>query len=103
VVSREQRTPGHRGRGRPARVFLLTDEARARHGRHTYDDLATAALRWIAVQGGEAAVGEFAAQRVAGLEARCRTAMEGAGDEPVARAEALAQALTPRVTLPRRR
>jgi predicted ArsR family transcriptional regulator len=94
VVSREQRTPGHRGRGRPARVFLLTDEARVRRGRHTYDDLAAAALRWIAAQGGEQAVGEFVAARVAALEARCRAAMEGAGDDPLARAEALAGALT---------
>jgi len=94
VVSREQRVPGHRGRGRPARVFLLTDEARVRHGRHTYDDLAAAALRWISAQGGAPAVSAFAEQRVAALEARCRAAMEGAGDDPLARAEALAQALT---------
>jgi predicted ArsR family transcriptional regulator len=94
VLSREQRVPGHRGRGRPARVFLLTDEARTRRGRHTYDDLAATALRWIATAGGAAAVSEFAAQRVAALETRCRTAMEGAGDDPMARAEALASALT---------
>jgi predicted ArsR family transcriptional regulator len=94
VVSRERRGPGHRGRGRPARVFLLTDEARVRRGRHTYDDLAVAALRWIASSGGPAAVSEFAVQRVAALEARCRAAMEGAGDDPLARAEALASALT---------
>ena len=94
VSCREQRIPGHRGRGRPARVFLLTDQARTRRGRHTYDDLAATALRWIATTGGEAAVSEFAAQRVAALETRCRTAMEGAGDDPMARAEALASALT---------
>lgn len=94
VISREHRTTGHRGRGRPARVFLLTDEARVRRGRHTYDDLAAAALRWMAAQGGEQAVSEFAAARVAALETRCRAAMEGAGDDPLARAEALAKALT---------
>ncbi len=94
VISRQQRVPGHRGRGRPARVFLLTDEARVRQGRHTYDDLAAAALRWIAQQGGDTAVSEFAAQRVAALEGRCRAAIEGAGDDPLARAEALATALT---------
>jgi predicted ArsR family transcriptional regulator len=94
VLAREQRVPGHRGRGRPARVFLLTEQARVRLGRHTYDDLATAALRWIAATGGDAAVSEFAAERVAALEARCRAAMAGAGDDPMARAEALASALT---------
>ena len=55
---------------------------------------AAAALRWISAQGGAPAVSAFAEQRVAALEARCRAAMEGAGDDPLARAEALAQALT---------
>lgn len=94
VISREQVVRGHRGRGRPARVFLLTDAARLRTGTHTYDDLASSALRWIAQQGGPQAVAAFAAEQVATLESRCRDAMEGAGDEPLARAEALANALT---------
>ncbi len=94
VTCRERPVRGRRGRGRPARVFLLTNEARLRRGRHTYDDLATAALRWIISHGGDAAVTEFANERVAALEARCRAAMEGAGDDPLARAAALAAALT---------
>lgn len=94
VVSREQTVRGHRGRGRPARVFLLTDAARVRCGTHTYDDMATSALRWIARTGGSQAVAAFAAEQVAALEARCRAAMEGAGDDPLARSEALADALT---------
>ena len=36
----------------------------------------------------------FAAAQVAGLEERCRAAMREAGDDPLARAEALAEALT---------
>ncbi|WP_425570947.1 helix-turn-helix transcriptional regulator [Rugosimonospora acidiphila] len=94
VIFREQPAQSQRGRGRPAKTFLLTDDARRRQGRHTYDDLAAAALRWIAAQGGEEAVGEFAAERVAALEARCRAAMADAGDDPMARAEALACVLT---------
>jgi predicted ArsR family transcriptional regulator len=95
VTCREQYSAqGQRGRGRPARAFLLTDEARRRQGGHTYDDLAAAALRWIAAEGGAQAVGAFAAERVAALEARCRAAMADAGDDPLARAEALAGALT---------
>jgi predicted ArsR family transcriptional regulator len=94
VVSREQSVRGRRRRGRPAKVFVLTDSARVRCGTHTYDGMATAALRWIARQGGAAAVDAFAAEQVAALEARCRTAMEGAGNDPLARAEALAEALT---------
>ena len=94
VYSREQPTRGHRGRGRPARVFVLTDLARGRCGTHTYDGMATAALRWISRRGGEPEVAAFAAEQVADLEARCRDAMEDAGDDPFARAEALAGALT---------
>ncbi len=94
VIAREQVNRGQRGRGRPARVFLLTDGARLRCGTHTYDDLAGAALRWIATHGGQEAVARFAADQVEALETRCRDAMEGAGDEPFARAEALASALT---------
>lgn len=95
VEAREQRVmPGRRRRGRPPKVFLLTHAARVRCGGHTYDDLAASALRWIARHCGEDAVDAFAAEQVAALEARCRAAMEGAGDDPLARAEALAAALT---------
>jgi predicted ArsR family transcriptional regulator len=93
VCSRERPTRGQRGRGRPARVFALTDTARDGLP-HTYDNLAMAALRWIAEQAGPAGVETFAAQQVASLEERCRVAMAEAGDDPVARAEALAAALT---------
>jgi predicted ArsR family transcriptional regulator len=94
-VAAEQRpVRSHRGRGRPARVFVLTERGRLRCGRHTYDDIAAAALRWIARHDGPGAVSSFAADQVAGLEERCRVAMAGAGDDPLARAEALAGALT---------
>jgi predicted ArsR family transcriptional regulator len=93
VVTRERPTRGPRGRGRPARVFALTDAAREAFP-HTYDGLATAALRWIAAQHGPEAVAAFAASQVAGLEERCRAAMAEAGADPIARAEALARALT---------
>jgi predicted ArsR family transcriptional regulator len=93
VEVRERRSRGPRGRGRPAKVFALTDAGRERFP-HTYDGLATAALRWIADNGGPDAVAEFAAAQVAALEERCRVAMAEAGDDPIARAEALARALT---------
>ncbi|HLL67743.1 MAG TPA: metalloregulator ArsR/SmtB family transcription factor [Micromonosporaceae bacterium] len=93
VTSRERPTRGSRGRGRPARTFTLTEMAREGLP-HTYDGLATAALQWIAAQGGRGAVEAFAAAQVSGLEERCRTAMAEAGDDLFARAEALAGALT---------
>jgi predicted ArsR family transcriptional regulator len=92
VTTRSAGAP--RGRGRPAKVFLLTDAARLRCGTHAYDNIASAALRFIAARSGEQAVAEFAEAQVSALEQRCRTAMEGAGDDPMARAEALAAVLT---------
>jgi predicted ArsR family transcriptional regulator len=93
VVSREQPVRGARRRGRPARVYLLTDAGRETLP-HTYDDLAAAALRHLAAIGGQEAVARFASEQVTALEERCRQAMAGAGDDPQARAEALAAALT---------
>jgi predicted ArsR family transcriptional regulator len=93
VTAREQHVQGARGRGRPAKIFSLTDAGRLRCGPHTYDDLATAALRWIA-KDGETAVVAFAADLVGGLEERCQAAVREAGDDPMARADALAEALS---------
>jgi len=93
VDSRDQAVRGPRGRGRPAKVFALTEAGRETFP-HTYDDLAATALRYLARLGGEKAVAAFAAERVAELEERCRAAMAAAGDEPIARREALAAALS---------
>jgi predicted ArsR family transcriptional regulator len=93
VETREVRSAGPRGRGRPAKAFKLT--AAAREGfPHLYDGIATAALRWISDTGGPQAVSAFAASQVSALEQRCHSAMREAGDDPIARAEALAEALT---------
>jgi predicted ArsR family transcriptional regulator len=94
VTAREQLQRGARGRGRPAKLFSLTDAGRVRCAPHTYDDLATAALRWIARDGGETAVVAFAAELVGGLEQRCDAALRHAGDDPMDRAEALAEVLS---------
>jgi predicted ArsR family transcriptional regulator len=93
VEAREVRLQGPRGRGRPAKEFVLTAAARESFP-HFYDGIATAALRWIAQRGGPEAVSEFAESQVAALEERCRQAMCEAGDDPIKRAEALAEALT---------
>lgn len=93
ATDREQRPLGgaQRGRGRPAREFLLTAAGRASFP-HAYDDLAAAALRFLAETGGEAAVAEFADRRVGVVEARHRVQVRGAG--PAHQVEALAEALT---------
>jgi predicted ArsR family transcriptional regulator len=91
ATDREQRPLGgaQRGRGRPAREFLLTAAGRASFP-HAYDDLAAAALRFLAETGGEGAVAEFAERRVGVVEARHGARVRTA-DHKV---EALAQALT---------
>jgi predicted ArsR family transcriptional regulator len=91
VESREERVYGPRGRGRPAKVFVLTDTGR--HDFHqAYDDLAATALRYIAESGGDEAVVGFARQRVAEVEERYRELLAVAPESD--KAQVLAQALT---------
>jgi len=67
VEAREPRVQGNRRRGRPAKLFAITDLGRERFDQQ-YDDLALQALRFLEETGGDAAVLEFARRRVAGLE-----------------------------------
>lgn len=93
AADREQRPLAgrQRGRGRPAREFLLTDAGRAAFP-HAYDDLAAAALRFLAETGGEEAVTAFAERRVATVEERHGAEVRSA--DPHDRVAALAGALT---------
>lgn len=69
VEAREPRHVAVRGRGRPAKVFALTEAGRDGFDQQ-YDDLAVQALRFLAETGGDAAVREFANRRVAFVEER---------------------------------
>ena len=69
VVARDPRPSAQRGRGRPAKVFALTERGREGFDQH-YDDLAVHALRFVRETGGETAVKAFADQRVAFIEER---------------------------------
>src|SRR6266487_701846 len=84
------RTYGSRGRGRPAKLFAITDAGRSAF-EHAYDDLATSALRFLAEVAGPGAVAEFARRQVAELERRYQPVMESAGEDKVG---ALAEALS---------
>ena len=66
IETRTARTYASRGRGRPARLFAITDAGRSAF-EHAYDDLASSALRFLAQTGGPAAVEEFARHQVAEL------------------------------------
>ncbi|NIJ11756.1 putative ArsR family transcriptional regulator [Saccharomonospora amisosensis] len=90
--TRQASRRGPRGRGRPAKLFLLTEQGRARFG-HAYDDLAVSAIRFLAEHAGEPAVRAFAERRVAALVEPYRDAVTHSPGAS-ARAKALANALT---------
>ncbi|MFS1303032.1 metalloregulator ArsR/SmtB family transcription factor [Streptosporangium longisporum] len=88
---RTARPRGQRGRGRPAKLFAMTDQGRSAF-EHAYDDLAGSALRFLAERVGEEAVAEFARSQVAGLVDRLRPQMrEVPADQ---RVRVLAEALS---------
>jgi len=89
IEARERRPLGQRGRGRPARVFVIADPARDHFG-HTYDALAAQAMRHLRETSGPDAVGDFARARLVELENKCAAAVD-AGQDPVS---ALADTLT---------
>jgi predicted ArsR family transcriptional regulator len=91
IEARTARRPANRGRGRPAKLFAITDVGRSAF-EHAYDDLATSALRFLAEVAGPGAVAEFARRQVADLERRYGPVVQGA---PAAeRVSALAEALS---------
>jgi predicted ArsR family transcriptional regulator len=67
VETRQPRVEPVRGRGRPAKLFALTQAGRDRFDQQ-YDDLAVQALRFLAETGGPDAVRAFAERRVAFVE-----------------------------------
>jgi predicted ArsR family transcriptional regulator len=91
IEAREPRVYGHRGRGRPAKVFVVTDAGRDAFYQ-AYDDLAVSAMRFLAENGGDEAVAAFARRRVGELEDRYRAAVAGAPEDE--RTQVLAEALT---------
>jgi predicted ArsR family transcriptional regulator len=88
----QARPSASRGRGRPARVYALTDAGRAAFP-HGYDDLATTALRYLDETGGPAAVQAFAEHRANALADLLRPRVL-AGADLAGRSEALADALS---------
>ena len=93
------RTPAAatRGRGRPARAYVLTPAGHhaiaAADASTASDDLAVEALAFVAEQLGPDGVAALAERRVAGLAHRYGPLVEAAGPDVAARTEALAGAL----------
>jgi predicted ArsR family transcriptional regulator len=91
VEARNARPYGTRGRGRPARLFAMTDAGRSAF-EHAYDDLAASALRFLAEVAGPDAVTDFARRQISELERRYRPVVEAAAPED--RVRVLAEALS---------
>src|SRR3954468_8587794 len=72
LEARDPRATASRGRGRPAKVFVLTDAGRDSLDQ-AYDDLAVQAIRFLAETGGDDAVRRFADRRAAKIEQRFET------------------------------
>jgi len=91
IETKTARTYGNRGRGRPAKVFVITDAGRSAF-EHAYDDLAANALRFLAETAGPDAIAEFARRQVSDLERRYAPAV--AQGDLGHRVQALAEALS---------
>jgi predicted ArsR family transcriptional regulator len=91
IEIRRARPQAHRGRGRPAKLFAITDAGRSTFV-HAYDDLATSALRFLAETAGEEAVAEFARRQISDLERRLEPVVQAAS--PQQRVRVLAEALS---------
>jgi predicted ArsR family transcriptional regulator len=90
VEARDPDVRRARGRGRPAKLFALTEAGRDQFEQQ-YDDLAAQALRFLAQSGGDQAVTDFARQRLAWVEGSVATLREQRPE--LTPTEALAQVL----------
>ena len=72
LEARDPRVGSTRGRGRPSKVFLMTDEGRSQF-EHSYDDLAVAALKFMAAHSGDHLVTAFAESRAEDIERKANT------------------------------
>lgn len=90
LKSYEQRVYGQRGRGRPSKVFALTEAGRADF-RQAYDELAISALRKLVAAAGMQPVREVAEEQLGPIEDRFNELRAQDPDRPAI--ELLVQAL----------
>lgn len=93
LIEDHEATSGVRGRGRPARSFVLS-EGGHRALESDYDHLATEALRFLSREAGDDAVRRFAESRVGAVEQRYAAELASAGPDTAARVDVLVAALT---------
>lgn len=89
LEARDPHSALSRGRGRPSKVFMMTDSGRQQF-EHSYDDLAVAALKFMSSQSGEQMVQAFADSRAEDIKRKAEVALAKRSQK----SEALATFLT---------
>lgn len=92
LEAREPHVVSGRGRGRPSKVFVMSDAGRERF-EHSYDDLAVSALKFLQGEMGPEALMAFAQMRASDIERTLSTLIDSQMSS-AARTQALAQFLT---------
>ena len=92
LTARDPFQSPERGRGRPSKVFVMTDMGREKF-EHSYDDLAVAALKFMASKNGEHLVNEFATSRADDL-VRKGDAIKNSNKSLFEKSKSLAKLLT---------
>ena len=87
LESREPHAALSRGRGRPSKVFIMTDNGRQKF-EHSYDDLAISALRFLSTKNHNY-IKEFAQNRAEDLEKKIEKKFEKSKDKVKALADFL--------------
>jgi predicted ArsR family transcriptional regulator len=92
ATARDPYQSTERGRGRPSKVFVMTDMGREKF-EHSYDDLAVSALKFMASKNGEHLVNEFATSRADDL-VRKGEAIRNSNKSLLEKSKSLAKLLT---------
>jgi predicted ArsR family transcriptional regulator len=90
LEARDPRISSTRGRGRPSKVFVMSDAGREKF-EHSYDDLAVAALKFMSAQSGEHLVTAFAKSRADEIERKGATAIAKSSNKLSALADFLTE------------
>ena len=93
LEAREPHAALLRGRGRPSKVFVMTDSGREKF-EHSYDDLAVAALKFMSAQSGEHLVKQFALSRAEDIERKATAALGDSKNKGKNKTEVLATFLS---------
>ncbi|MDO8645641.1 MAG: hypothetical protein Q7R42_03540, partial [Candidatus Planktophila sp.] len=90
LEAREPHPAVVRGRGRPSKVFLMSDYGREKF-EHSYDDLAVSALKFMSAHMGEHLVADFAKNRAEEIERKAALVLTKRGNTSMELAQFLTE------------